>query len=211
MMHKNKGQHIGKAPFLHLFHTTNVVSGFRATGIYPVNRQALLEPISAATALTEESGLAYILLYSPLVQCTKSFICEPDMNTLTDMNSMEFEFSEEELDLFEEWFEEGTEVTDDGRYNAWLARFYPTSPPASRVWMRDFQSTCVSKFLSYPTPPSKIPTLNPKACGRVLTSHENILIVKEKRKAKEEKEREEEQKRAREEKARMKAMNKGKS
>ena len=86
------------------------------------------KPISAAAALTEESGLAYILLYSPLVQCTKSFICEPDMNTLTDMNSIKFEFSEEELDLFEEWFEEGTEVTDDGRYNAWLARFYPTSP-----------------------------------------------------------------------------------
>ena len=171
---------------------TNVVSGFRATGIYPVNRQALLEPISAATALTEESGLAYIPLYSPLVQRTKSSICEPDIDTSTDMNSMEFEFSEEELDLFEEWFEEGTEVTDDGHYNAWLARFHPTSPPASHVWMRDFQSTCVSKFLSYPTPPSKIPTLNPKACGRVLTSHENILIVKEKRKAKEEKGREEE-------------------
>ena len=173
---------------------TNAVSGFRATGIYPVNQQALLEPISAATALTEESGLAYIPLYSTLVRRTKSSICEPDMDTSTDMNSMEFEFSEEELDLFEEWFEEGTEVTDDGRYNAWLARFYPTSLPASRVWMRDFHSTCVSKFRSYPAPPSKIPTLNPKACGRVLTSHENILIVKEKRKAKEEKESEEERK-----------------
>ena len=83
---------------------TNAVSGFRATGIYPVNQQALLEPISAATALTEESGLAYIPLYSTLVWRTKSSICEPDMDTSTDMNSMEFEFSAEELDLFEEWF-----------------------------------------------------------------------------------------------------------
>ena len=46
---------------------------------------------------------------------------------------MGFEFSEEELDLFEKWLEEGTEVTDDGRYNAWLARFHPTSLSASRV------------------------------------------------------------------------------
>ena len=35
--------------------------------------------------------------------------------------------------------------------------------------MHDFQSTCVSKFLPYPTPPSKIPTLTPKACE----SHEH--------------------------------------
>ena len=42
---------------------TNVVSGFQAIGIYLVECPAHLEPISAATALTEESGPAYILLY----------------------------------------------------------------------------------------------------------------------------------------------------
>ena len=39
---------------------TNVMSGFRVTGVYPFNRQALLEPISTALSLTEETGLAHI-------------------------------------------------------------------------------------------------------------------------------------------------------
>ena len=93
-------------------------------------------------------------------------------------------------------------MTDNDRYNTWLAQNHPTSPAAFHVWMRPLQSTAISELLSYPENlPLKPPTVNPKSCGRVLTSQENLLILEEKRLAKEGKQREKEaKKRAREEK-----------
>ena len=74
---------------------------------------------------------------------------------------------------------------DDECYNAWLAHFHPSSI-ASHVWKRDFQSTGVSKCLSYPTPPCKVPTFHIKSCGRILTSLEKLAMLEEKRSAEEE-------------------------
>ncbi len=107
------------------------------------------------------------------------------MEASTVASAEETDFSEEELDLFEEWFEEGVEVTDNCRYSAWVAHFHPTSSAASHVWMREFQSTGVSSYFPYPTRPSKVPTVHPKSCGRVLTSQENIAVIEEKRITKE--------------------------
>ena len=95
----------------------------------------------------------------------------------------------------------GHDITDNDRYNTWLAQSHPTSPAASHVWMWPLQSTGICELLSYPEPPSQAPTLNPKSCGRVLTSQKNMLILEAKKVAKEEKQREKEfKKRAREEK-----------
>ncbi len=157
---------------------TNVVSGFRITSIYPCNRQALLERISTSSSLAEETGLAYIPIYSPSVRRTTSRTGHgEDVNVVS---TGYLEFSEEEVDLFEEWFQEGLNVANDDRYSTWLSCFHPTSSAASHVWMRPVQSTGISRFLSYPTPPSKLPTFNPKTCGRVLTSQENLDKMEEK-------------------------------
>ncbi|CAI8052152.1 hypothetical protein GBAR_LOCUS28545, partial [Geodia barretti] len=51
----------------------------------------------------------------------------------------------------------------------------------------------VSSFLSYPSPPARAETLKPKSSGRVLTSTENLALVKEKERQKEEKQRKEEE------------------
>ena len=45
-------------------------------------------------------------------------------------------------------------------------------------------STGVEQFLSLSQPPCTIPVVNPKSCGRVLTSHENIDMLTEKEEAK---------------------------
>ena len=49
------------------------------------------------------------------------------------------------------------------------------------------QTSCLRKFLTYPTAPSKLPTLKPKSSGRVLTSADSIRDLEEKKRKKEEK------------------------
>ena len=45
----------------------NIVSGFRVTGVYPVNRNTIQLPEeSSQPSLPEATGLAFIPLYSPL-------------------------------------------------------------------------------------------------------------------------------------------------
>ena len=179
---------------------SNITAGFRVTGIYPLDREAVLGPISDLSALSEETGLSFIPMISPAV---RRFTSRRDVTP--DSEAREQDFSDHELALFEHWYDEGHDITDNERYNTWLAQSHPTSPAASHVWMQPLQSTGISELLSYPEPPSRVPTLNPKSCGRVLTSQENLLILEEKKLAKEEKEREKEaRKRAREEKKSMK-------
>ena len=48
---------------------SNTISGFKVTGIYPTDRQALLKLIpDSYSDLQEESGLAFIPLISPSVK-----------------------------------------------------------------------------------------------------------------------------------------------
>lgn len=188
---------------------TNIISGFKVTGIYSVNRHALLDPVDTSSSLSAKTGVAYIPLYSPSIGRTRSCAtCGSEMLSSADpIVGEEFSevFRDEEVKLFKKWYEESVEVTDNSRYSAWLARFHPMSPAASHVWMRDYQSTAVSTYLSYPSPLYKLPTIQPKSCGRVLTSQENIDMIEEKRLAKEKKQREkEEKKREREEKKHQK-------
>ena len=41
------------------------------------------------------------------------------------------------------------------------------------------QTSCLRRFLTYPTAPSKLPTLKPKSSGRVLTSADSIRALEE--------------------------------
>lgn len=76
----------------------------KLTGVYLVNRKALLDPIRTASSLPAKTGLAYIPLYSPSVRRTKSHtVREEDMDASPDRIAEGPEFSQEELKLFEEW------------------------------------------------------------------------------------------------------------
>ena len=55
------------------------------------------------------------------------------------------------------------------------------------------RATSISKFLTMPLPPCKLPTKNEKSAGLVLTSEENLRLLKKKKQAKEEKAREKEE------------------
>ena len=67
------------------------------------------------------------------------------------------------------------------------------------------QTSCLRRFLTYPTAPSKLPTLKPKSSGRVLTSADSIRALEEKKRKKEEKAiKKEENAKKREERSRKK-------
>ena len=126
----------------------NVIAGFRVTGIYPLDREAVLGLISNITALSEETGLSFIPLISPAV---RRFTSRRDVTP--DLEARKQDFDDRELALFEYWYDKGHDVTDNDRYSTWLAQSHPTSPAASHVWMRPLQSTGVSELLTYPSPP----------------------------------------------------------
>ena len=179
---------------------SNIISGFKVTGIYPTDRQALLKLIPAAVShsdIQEESGLAFIPLISPSVK-SKS-------RKSTKAVNQEEQVQDSERELFEKWYKinSGKLATND-RYNAWLKENHP-----DYVWMKPLCTTGVEEFLSLPQPPCSIPEAKPKSSGRVLTSHENIKRLQEKEEAKRKAQIErEERKKAREAKQKQKEAEK---
>lgn len=156
----------------------NITAGFRAAGIHPFNRHALSAQTSAGEKLAEETGLSFLPMHSPISKPhSKSVALEVD------------ELTEEEISLFERRFENGYDLIDDTRYNRWLSCYHPELV----LQQLPYGSSAVSSFLSYPSPPARAETFKPKACGRVLTSSENLVIVKEKERQKEERERKKEE------------------
>lgn len=82
----------------------NIIASFRATGIYLVNRRAIVlpgeqKPSSTPTAcLAKKKGIYFLPFYSP--------------SSADDTPR----FSKDELQLFEERFREGYDLTCDERY-----------------------------------------------------------------------------------------------
>ena len=150
---------------------SNIAAGFRVTGIHPLNRHALSSRTFEAEKLSQETGLSFLPMHSP--------ISRPSSKPVPD------EFTEEEISLFERRYEEGYDLAHDAQYNMWLSRYHPESA----MQPLPLSSSTVSSFLNYPSPPTRAETFKPKSCGRVLTSAENLVIVKEKERKKEEKER----------------------
>ena len=151
---------------------SNVVSGFRMTGIYPTDRQALLKLIPDSSNTLEESGLAFVPLICPSPRCRACKSLESTESVRPESQQI---FEEQEEKLFQKWYEANSNVTENERYNAWLEKYHP-----EYVWMKPLCSTGVQQFLSVPEAPHKIPTVNLKSCGRVLTSQENMDMLTKK-------------------------------
>ena len=157
----------------------NITAGFRITGIHPLNRNALSPPTSVCEKLGEETGLLFLPMHSP--------ISRPHRKPVANDSEV---FTEEETSLFEKRFENGYDLTHDTRYNLWLCQYHPEST----VQKLPYSGSAVSTFLNYPSPPDRSKTFEPKSCGRVLTSAENLEIMNEKEREKERKKEEKERK-----------------
>ena len=183
---QNPGKVVGIYEFSHLFSDAwlqsmtmkNIVSGFKVTGVYPVDRYAIKLPSERCQqsfrpeSLVKESGLAYIPLYSPHRCATPtSSICHSTAS-YDDSRSFTIErsFSEDNLSI--------------GYVNSTNSHCLL---PTRKVSVCNVQ-------LNTPVAPSKLPTKRIKACGQVLTSAEFMEKMEEIEKAKQEKAKEKEEK-----------------
>lgn len=108
----NPGLVVSRYSFSRLFSTawmkamtmSNILGGFKVTGVFPLNRDAVKLPITHMEKLPQQSGLSFIPLYSP-----------------ANPRKVQPNFSEEELGRYQTRFENGYDLHDD-RYDAWLPR-----------------------------------------------------------------------------------------
>ena len=157
---------------------TNVVNGFKTTGIFPFNPRQLIPEksieLSSPISLCRETGLKYIPLYSP----SPSLKYRPQSRTAT--------FSEEEMIRYQRRFEEGYDIPDE-RYEMWLKLYHPVvreSTPLEDVTIHLSHSSSMSQILSQKSLEIKVPDTSHKTTARVLTSIENLQILEERRKRK---------------------------
>ncbi len=188
---------------------SNIISGFRMTGIYPFDRYALRPQEEKQTSIAECNGLKFIPMFTPKPH--RSHV-HPETPT----------FLEDEQMRFQKRFEEGYDLDIDERYNAWKRMYHPDQsltasspvvastasplPPLSpaELTFRGYESldlpreevcsedplrllgrtTILSKVLSHAVPTMKPPTMKPKTSARVLTSLENLRALEEKQRKK---------------------------
>ena len=125
-MLKNPGRVVTQFQFSELFShawsrgmtMSNIISGFKCTGVYPVNRNAIIIERQCSTvfdpsSLSRETGLNFIPLYSP-ARPRKTASCSA------------YDFSREELDHFQSCYEEEYDITTNLRYNIWLQMYVPS-------------------------------------------------------------------------------------
>ena len=170
----------------------NTIASFRTTGLYPIDRNKVLatvqSTIATETPASKKVGLGYLPLLTPIPspKCSDAML-DPD-------------FSDAEIKLFIERFHKSYDGNDD-RYKLWLRMYHPTS-----IQLDDTMNLESSNFLtpsrhdkakhkvvavakpsnrferlfSLPSPPPKLPSLNNKGSGRVLTSAECLKQLEEK-------------------------------
>ena len=194
-MAKNPGKVVNRFVFCQLLHeawtgamtSLNIKAGFRTTGIYPLDRNAVAVKVRKPIAATDisKTGLPFIPLCSPLPQAK-------GLEVSTKLPA----FTQEQLQRFEKRFE--AESEPDEEYKRWMDLYHPqtsrkppiesnTAPslvsfsiPASTSVLQKQLSEAASTSL-----PKTRPKIKAAAYGRVLTSAENLKIIEEQQKEKE--------------------------
>lgn len=193
---KNPGRKMTKYDFSRLFSEAwmksmtpkNIVSGFAVTGIYPVNRNALVDKKSPV-----KSRLPFVPLFTPSKRVSLNHSPASAI------------FSRNELERFENLYRRGKDM-ENTRYQQWLKTYHPEdfvepgevdcsscdSTPADSYRQASRQAA-LKKFLTVPRPPTKECQPKERPSARILTSAECRQQMKEKEKQKEEKRRRKEE------------------
>ena len=183
-----------------------IAASFRATGVYPFNREAIQIPeVSKADSDLDKGIISYLPLYSPAPKQSK-------VRTSASAPTVQFSASEEEL--FKTRHENGYDITTDHRYNQWLLQntqkedIHVHSATTINECAHPKEPSSIHEFLQIPELPSALKKNSEKKfrTARVLTSDVAIQQMEEKeRRKKEEEERKERRKEEREERARVRA------
>ena len=118
----------------------NVMSAFKATEVFPLNRGAVIWLPNRHLILLcyQRTGLAFIPFYSPMRRSSSitqgaqhvSRSAIPSAVTIVH-ESPPIHFSEEEHHRFSVRFEEGFDISSDERFNQWLKQFKSGASQAS--------------------------------------------------------------------------------
>ena len=147
-MAKNPGEMVSRYSFSAVFCSSwmkamtisNIVAGFKVSGIHPLNRDAIKLPkVKSIEKLSEESGLPFIPMLSPAQQ---------EKTSTSD-------FSVEEMKKFERRYQNNYDLQHDHCYNAWLKKYHPKSLACS-----DSEGDVTVSFLKPNTPGSVSPDLH---------------------------------------------------
>ena len=180
----------------------NITSGFKVTGVYPVDKNAVQipgqKPAFKPESLAEKSGLAYIPLYSPA----------PSRHSQKVMATYE----ENEMSIVSECPHQSYLNSDTSPDFSFLQRSLSEnnisiqSSSEASLLMQPYSSS-LSSLLNTPIPPAKLRAKNVKACGQVLTSTDVMKKIEEAEKLKADKAKEKkERERKRLEKAKQKSV-----
>lgn len=162
----------------------NVTAGFRATGVFPLNRNAIHIPGQESecdTPIRAGKSITYLPLYSPAPPPKYSALAS--LSTDAEEDSSET-FSPGELKKFKRHFEEGFDVTGDDRYNKWLKIHHPASisnslsPPEFDLSSSDHES--LEKSPQHSSEEGACLDDSPELCRAVkqLTSQELSVFLK---------------------------------
>ena len=150
----SKGEIVSRANFSRLFgqawaramSVKNVTAGFKATGVYPLDRTAIKlpgeEPKEAVPS--RHSAIKFVPFFTPsrrqlLTPAGPSHVCQPSPHGMqgspktqsslhmTPAGRPEFEFTEEEERRFKLRYENNYDFTNDPLYNRWLHEYHPES------------------------------------------------------------------------------------
>ena len=142
---------------------SNILGGFKNTGVYPFNRGALLSQSPVQPSLSQRTGLNYIPLFSPVPsRPVRALTSVPEISTGVDDNTQEelgtqtkflevmppVPFTPEEISLFERRFEEGYNFYDS-RYDLWLS----LNHESATICNPNSENPPHLSFDSYSTPP----------------------------------------------------------
>ena len=189
---------------------SNVVSCFRAVGVYPVNRRVALAQATHESSSLQCAPTPFVPFCTP--QKGVATDAPPTGTTLTDATPVDthdsvsvqppqpLTFTAAEVEQFQTRLLEST----DARYALWLQTFYP------QVNARAPQGQGVmDRFLQRPPPPPRQRVRNYPQSAHVLTSEQCIRRLEEKAEEKKKKQEEKETKmKERERKRQEKAMQK---
>ena len=185
---------------------SNIIAGFRTTGVYPISRNALKSVKTKEPASKEHSKLKFLPL------------CNPSPRAL-EISKKIHTFTQAQLEKFEKRFEAENGGPDE-QYQQWLDTYHPSHTSLSGKSTEETITLSTTKTVMIPVPNSSVacekvlsnqdpsvqmPAVKVKSFGRVLTSTENLKIIEEKlQKKQKEEELKAERKQLKEEKRRMK-------
>ena len=190
---KNPGMQVTKLNFSSLFSEAwvqaltprNIMSGFRTTGVYPPDRNAIKTPSEVMPCLAQKTGIAYIPLYTRAKR------------RISDLASACSTFTEEEQEVFEMCYQD-SDSSDNPRYQMWQKMYHPDSvllsvSPLPEPYRPVLKHSSISHFLDCPDPLQRHPVVSGKCSLRVLTSSENLKRIEDKEKEKQRKAHEKEE------------------